>query len=227
MNDLEAGLTYRIRVQTACNDYASTTFASDWLSFVVPNAVDNCNTPQDISEIPISPFVTQFVWTYLQDVSSYQCRYRPIADTTWIEAYQSESTSSILLENLQALTSYEYQIRAFCTISNTFTNYSSLDTFTTWGDAFSNLSEPLPFELGIKVYPNPGTDAIQIELISFFPQEGTWQMFDLTGRAVWQENTSEKSFSTGLSTLFVPNGTYLISFVTTEGLRSTTLWTKI
>ena len=92
-----------------------------------------CPTPTALSTTSITYYNAQANWSPVLGVDHYRIRYREVGITSWSNLGnigQTDSTRNIPL--LQPLTSYEWQIKAFCDSTNQLgSNWSTTDTFTT------------------------------------------------------------------------------------------------
>ncbi len=92
-----------------------------------------CPTPTALFTSFITYYNAQANWSPVVGVDHYRIRYREIGAPSWSNLGnigQTDSTRNIPL--LQPLTSYEWQIKAFCDSTNQLgSNWSITDTFTT------------------------------------------------------------------------------------------------
>ena len=99
----------------------------------ISESKSQCPTPTALFTSNITYYNAQANWSPIVGVDHYRIRYREIGVPSWSNLGnigQTDSTRNIPL--LQPLTSYEWQIKAFCDSTNQLgSNWSIIDTFTT------------------------------------------------------------------------------------------------
>ena len=108
-------------------------FFSFFYLVYVNESNSQCPTPTAPHTSSITYYNAQANWNPVVGVDHYRIRYREIGTPSWSNLGnigQTDSTRNIPL--LQQLTTYEWQIKAFCDSTNQIgSNWSSVDTFTT------------------------------------------------------------------------------------------------
>ena len=125
------------------------------------------------------PTVVLVSWDAVQGASLYEIRYRLQGSNIW--ATIPTFSTSRYLSRLQTGTTYEYQIRAFCSSSG-WSDYTS-NNFTT--NSFRAADGAIEFELELSsLYPNPARDQLMLELATGAVKEVTIRVYDVLGREV-------------------------------------------
>ena len=108
-------------------------FFSIFYFVYISESKSQCPTPTALFTSNITYYNAQANWSPVVGVDHYRIRYREIGAPSWSNLGnigQIDSTRNIPL--LQPLTSYEWQIKAFCDSTNQLgSNWSIIDTFTT------------------------------------------------------------------------------------------------
>jgi hypothetical protein len=88
----------------------------------------------------------------------------------------------------------------------------------TWGtpmEAFTGFNEIRDSQSDIRILPNPATTSLTIQSENPFPPQTTFQLFDLSGRMVLQQELSAKT--TRVELVDVSSGMYLYNVVEGKG----------
>jgi len=92
-----------------------------------------CNHPATIFSDNVFYYNANTNWTSVSSALHYKIRYKELGSSSWL--YKNNINPALnqkMLSNLQPLSTYIWQIRSHCdTTNNIFSNWSSLDTFTT------------------------------------------------------------------------------------------------
>ena len=86
-----------------------------------------CDKPGTAVVSNLSPTSVKVDWTAITDAIKYRIRYRKIGTTTWTANNVNAATATI--QNLDAATDYQYQLRTQCPAG--WTNWTSTSSFTT------------------------------------------------------------------------------------------------
>lgn len=95
-----------------------------------------CTPPDSLWVSDIQETSALLRWSAIPDADEYQVLYKPEGDMDWTEAFNL-STDSLLLENLNENTTYQWQIRTRC-----FATYSAWSLITTFSTASPIMCEP-------------------------------------------------------------------------------------
>src|SRR5690606_37814532 len=122
---LQCNTTYEWQARTVCSTGQSNYYTTR--TFTTSPCSPSCNAPSGTTETTIGPDYVDLYWSNVSGANYYEVRYR-ISGSSWIYEYASSNLQSIL--GLQCNTTYEWQVRAFCSSGNS--SYSSTRTFTTF-----------------------------------------------------------------------------------------------
>ncbi len=128
-----------------------------------------------------------------------QFRYRPVGSNTWANTNVS-TLYYRYLSGLTASTTYEYQVSHECQIGN-WSDWSGSKQFTTapgftgggTGEAVllppresADWDDSMLEELITKLYPNPASSAITLEINKLFSDNSSLRIMDMNGRQISQ-----------------------------------------
>jgi hypothetical protein len=142
-------------------------------------------------------------------VSKYRVRYRPQGSTDWLIKAVNHPQSSTVINNLEAATTYEYQLLSICTGTNALSAPSSLATFTT-----NALRIDADQAASVVLYPNPSKGLVTFIAQGSLVNQVTIDVYDVLGKQVAHEqvtlNNGTQSLSRDYSSL--AKGVYIIRF---------------
>ncbi len=197
---------YEYRVRAYCND------AWGNYSELYRFYASTCDYP-DLSSFQFTypqPGKVRIEWALVDDATKYQIRYREQTGGSWSTVGTTPGNNFKTISGLNAGTTYEFRIRSYC--SSFWSQYSYLPdtpTFTT-PRSWARINKTGLLE-GIKVFPNPVSDVLYIEL----PIRETstfYQVFDVFGRILEQGEIQQRANSFVLATTKWQEGTYFIRF---------------
>ncbi|MBU6204586.1 MAG: fibronectin type III domain-containing protein [Bacteroidetes bacterium] len=135
LSGLQANTTYQVRIRTQCSQNGSVVSQlSPIKSFTTLNSQGiQCLPPANVSTSGITASAAQINWTPATGALQYNLRYRIVGTGTWSNVViSSGSVSTIIIQNLIAPATYEFQLRSKCNNNpDEFSPYSSLFTFNT------------------------------------------------------------------------------------------------
>ncbi len=224
---LISGLSYDIQGRTYCPNGDG----SSWSNTVVGvTGSAPCSLPPILISPNATPTSITISWASVPGASWYSFQYKESSSSTWIfGGTASGATTAKTYNGLNSNTQYDFQARSYCS-NNVPGNWSSTGQFSTQGSsalilnsAEKHNSEEMKSlqdsKQSIRVYPNPTTDKITVEI--FLENEGentTVVLMDMSGRKLQMQSFvslgSVNSFSMNLETL--KTGMYTL-FVYQEG----------
>lgn len=87
---------------------------------------EGCVIPSSTNAVIIDANTVELSWSPVPSANKYRVRHRPEGGA-W--TFQNTTSTSLLLENLQANTTYQYQVKSLCGTERS--RWTSLETFTT------------------------------------------------------------------------------------------------
>lgn len=95
--------------------------------------IAQCNTPTSLFSSNINYYNADANWNFQNNIHHYKIRYKIIGATSWSFKNNIDSlATSKNINNLQALSTYIWQIRAYCdSTGSNYTPWSATDTFYT------------------------------------------------------------------------------------------------
>jgi hypothetical protein len=183
-----------------------------------PANVPCAPAPENLTSVIFGPTSALVSWDPLdQSVLGYQVQGRKLGDLGW--ASRNVSGPSLFLSGLlDPGTTYQWRVRAKCSVTGNISGFSATANFTT--PTARELAETNP--MAIDIYPNPVSDRAVIQLGVALDQEVRVLITDQLGRSVY-ENTQQRA--AGLHTLEVDfsrmsTGMYLVSIQTKTGVET-------
>ena len=154
-----------------------------------------CQPPAAHWTWPIAATTATLNWVAVDSASKYEIRHRIVGNTGWTTTLIDNALHDMTYidaPGLQESTTYEWEIRSWCTSDgNVKSGYTGVVTFTTtfagsrgWS-ANRQLGEDKsnePFQK-LRIYPNPAKDRLIVK-ITGIDDCGSWQfvLFDVNGR---------------------------------------------
>jgi len=123
---LTVGTTYQYQVRARCG----TTWTA-WTTAKTFTTITNqsCNPPAQTNATNITESQAQITWSAVSGANNYQVRYRRSGTSTW--TIKNTTATSRTITGLTSGKTYQYRVRARC--GTTWTNWTSIKTFTTTG----------------------------------------------------------------------------------------------
>jgi subtilisin family serine protease len=125
LSDLVANTTYEVQTRAICSTSSTSAFSSS-SSFIT--SASTCNTPTNLTVNNTTSNSTNVAWASVSGASSYTLRFRTSGGTWGSDINVTTNTGA--LSGLTASTSYEIQVKAVCSATNS-SAYTSSTTFTT------------------------------------------------------------------------------------------------
>jgi hypothetical protein len=183
LNGLQPGTGYQYRVSSKCS--GNGTGYSSQLSFTTTSTPSNCSTiPFGLNASNITNASATVTWTPLVTADSFLVRYSVNGTTNYKWKMVSGSAgNTTTLTGLSPTTTYQWQVRTKCNAAPA-TAYSASDIFTTP----VRLAAPGALDGIVKVYPNPTSANLLIELNSEEECIARMNLVDMSGRIVYEKS---------------------------------------
>ena len=209
--DLNEGTSYFWQVIAFCD--TSETSASAWSE---PDTfTTRCSAPLPISTDQITDISAVLNWTDLPGVDGYQIRGRAVGGTWKQLLINDPQVTSHLVEQLTPSTSYEWKIRTICDTQRN-SHYTPFQNFTTNASKLSATGTDKP---GMSISQDGSQILVNVHFD--FPQQISWEIFDLKGSLVQEFNEVSdlnkvvnidlSSLNAGLYILKCTNGSSIVT----------------
>ena len=217
---LASGTNYEAQVASFCqinNSYGAFTPTATFTTVSAPV----CVAPTNFAFVSSTGSTATVSWTNNTGTTKYQVSVRVAGSTGSYLNYMGTSNPRHI-GGLTPNTTYEAFLKGYCGATNQFTTASSLITFSTGAmskaPAFVEYPEGAVQE--VKMYPNPTSNELNIELLSDNQSTTSIKVMDMSGRVVKQ--TQSVSFE-GLNTINISlaeltAGMYTIQVVNNDKL---------
>ena len=217
---LASGTNYEAQVASFCqtnNSYGAFTPTATFTTVSAPV----CVAPTNFAFVSSTGSTATVSWTNNTGTTKYQVSVRVAGSTGSYLNYMGTSNPRHM-GGLIPNTTYEAFLKGYCGATNQFTTASSLITFSTGAmskaPAFVEYPEGAVHE--VKMYPNPTSNELNIELLSDNQSTTSIKVMDMSGRVVKQ--TQSVSFE-GLNTINISlaeltAGMYTIQVVNNDKL---------
>lgn len=124
MIGLTAGKVYEWQVQLLCSNGSQSAYTPlRWFT-------TQCAVPQSGSAVNETPTSVRVNWTGGQTGLRYQVRWRVVGASVWTASDTLNSVTNLLITGLSAYAIYEWQVRSFCSRSQS-SDYSATSLFNT------------------------------------------------------------------------------------------------
>jgi hypothetical protein len=176
LQGLTATTSYDARVRAIC----SVGDTSDWSTTITFTTQQTCNAPTGLNAPEISDHSIKIVWTAVN------------GETEWLVSWSSpgnvgnapvSGSATYTLTDLLSDTTYRICVKAICS-ETTSSADTCIEVSTTVG--INNIS----LASGVKLYPNPASDQLTIEMESRF---NTVEVTNTLGQVVYKANLTEKT----------------------------------
>ena len=217
---LASGTNYEAQVASFCqinNSYGAFTPTATFTTVSAPV----CVAPTNFAFVSSTGSTATVSWTNNTGTTKYQVSVRVAGSTGSYLNYMGTSNPRHM-GGLIPNTTYEAFLKGYCAATHQFTTASSLITFSTGAmskaPAFVEYPEGAVHE--VKMYPNPTSNELNIELLSDNQSTTSIKVMDMSGRVVKQ--TQSVSFE-GLNTINISlaeltAGMYTIQVVNNDKL---------
>ena len=217
---LTSGTNYEAQVASFCqtnNSFGAYTPTATFTTVSAPT----CSAPTNFAFVSSTGSTATVSWTNSTGPTTYVVSVRVAGSSAAYLNYNGTSNPRHM-GGLVPNTTYEAFLRGYCAATNQFTTSSALITFNTGAmskaPAFVEYPEGVAHE--VKMYPNPTSNELNIELLSDNQSTTSIKVMDMSGRVVKQ--TQSVSFE-GLNTINISlaeltTGMYTIQVVNNDKL---------
>jgi hypothetical protein len=168
-----------------------------------------CNAPNFIFLENITANSAQARWSVMDNVDFYDFSYKNTDIPNW-PADDQYINSSVPLTNLLPGNTYEIRARSICYQGSVISSYV-YNTFTTLAGRFSTPEQSSP----LKLYPNPSKGQFKIVLPEVLENQCSFQIFDLSGKKVWESLSVAKGEKEIEMNVALNPGVYIYTLTTT------------
>lgn len=173
-----------------------------------------CEPPTPLPPL-VGPTAAKISWEPVVDAVGYVVQYRQAGALEWNEKTIPGLKTAKLIKSLLCNTSYEWQVSALCDDGAVQSAPCEVQEFTT---SVCRLNDNADSVNDLLVFPNPANDKLKIDI------DGNLlniSVYDLTGREFTIEfDQMDDQLVLKLDKL--PDGIYLLTVVTNQGIESTT-----
>jgi hypothetical protein len=113
LSNLTSSSSYEWQVQTVCSGGSSSFTTS---TNFTASSTATCGMPSNVATNSTTATTASLSWTGSAGVNSYTVQYRVVGTSSW--STSSTTSTSIVLNNLTASSTYEFQVRSVCTSGN-------------------------------------------------------------------------------------------------------------
>jgi len=172
-NGLSENTSYVVQLRKLCNN----NFISDFSKEVEFRTKYGCGTPQNLITIDTTITASKAVikWDGVGGAEYFLIRYKETEDLNWKYIWVNGNTDRIQLgcdicndvDKLKSLTTYQWQVRAFCNVDKTrYSNFTELQSFETMikykNVEVNTTNKQTQSENEFFIYPNPIKNNAQI-----------------------------------------------------------------
>lgn len=198
--------------------HANDTLLSEIRSFSIVDMVTLTSPSNNATNIELQPTLT---WETLTGLVSFQLDIAHNVDFTGAFSYNinsgGENTFKVPIHVLDSANVYYWRVRAIS--SRDTSEYSNIWSFRC---VALGIEENVQLKYGVKVYPSPASNRINISIKNTFNGNATVEIYDLLGS---RRMTSTANFINGFHKDFIlgdlSNGVYMMSIIL-DGQRTTT-----
>jgi len=201
----------RARIGFLGNDMEPCSFVfysetEDYSVEILQSAESECIPPSNVQITNVTEATADVSWSPVGEEESWQIAYGytgfdPDAEG---EIILVNGTPAYTLDNLEEGTQYDIYVRALCNGEDDVSDWAGPVAFTT-----ENLSLSEWNSQNVKLYPNPFTNEIFIQLPENVGGSYTFKVSDLIGKTIYSQQQTEKSFVFNGTSL--PKGIYILS----------------
>ena len=178
------------------------------------SGVAPCIAPINFEVTP-SMFGADLTWLSNGEILSYEVRYRPLGSTEDWEVFTIQENQTTL-NNLEACTDYEVELRTICSFSlSAYSQYSFITECANATDNIEGISE-------VRVYPNPSSEAVNINFTLAESSNITLELTDFSGRKIFSKNfqnlaIGENNIVLNEAVSALASGMYIVHIQTNRG----------
>ena len=218
---LTAGTNYEAQIASYClsnNSYGAFTSSSTFTTVSAPT----CAVPTNFAFVSATGTTATLSWTNNTGTTQYIVSVRVAGSSSSYLNYNGTSNPRHI-GGLTPNTQYEAYLRGYCSATHQYTTATALINFNTGAMSKAPAGVELPEGINneVKLYPNPTSDELNIELLSDNQSTASVKVMDMSGRVVKQAqsatfegvNTIKVSLSeltAGMYTIQVVNNDKLI-----------------
>jgi hypothetical protein len=203
LTSLTGNKNYQYKVRAFCaegvwSDYSETGMFSSFYT-------SNCEAPTGVATVTLDNTSFKVRWDASGEVKG-KIRYREVGTTTWLTKNSLSGNNYIYVTGLTADADYEYRVRMNCN-DDEWSAYNTL-YFHNLGTLEGRMSQELT---GVRLYPNPASDVLNITYDNELGTEVTIEVFDMLGRAMISEISNDSQIALNVNQL--NGGSYVISII--------------
>lgn len=161
-----------------------------------------CNAPNFIFLENVTANSADARWSAMDNVDFYDFSHKNTNTPNW-PADGEYINPSVPLINLLPGNTYEIRARSICYQGSVISSYV-YNTFTTLTGRFSTSEESFT----LKLYPNPNKGQFIVALSEALEGEYSFQLFDLSGKKVWESQAVAKGEKEIELSAAIPSGIY-------------------
>lgn len=203
-----AGTAYRVRVVSSDPVVTGTDNGSNF-------EIQACPKPTGVGSGSITSSSATISWNTMACAAKYKVQYRVIGNPTWTKV--NATTTSKTLNSLLPSTQYEYKVQTFCTSSgSTKSKFTGAKTFTTLA---AREGQTLESGYGtFRVFPNPASEVIAIEVASISASFATLSISNVVGqtRLAVQLQLAEGINQVEIPIADLPAGIYMATLIVND-----------
>ena len=132
ITDLISDTSYEIQVQAVCSILSDFSPSYNFAIYAT-----TCDIPTSVKVDSASSTTISLSWDEIPDATSYIIDYQIAGSNTWLTSSTTSNTS--LISNLLPTTTYEFKVKASCSITG---NFSSIISYTTYEPGTNYLLVP-------------------------------------------------------------------------------------
>lgn len=199
ISGLTAGTAYDFEARTYCTNGIPSAWGGSVT--VSTTALAGCELPPVLDPVAAgtSLVAITFSWPAVSGAGWYGFQYKESGSSTWISGGTAGgSATSKTRTGLMPATSYDFQARTYCPGGTSISAWSGTETYITDGapaivvnsnpdKATPDMADKSLTEAGqnTKVYPNPATDVVNVEInLENASENTTLRLMDMSGRVV-------------------------------------------
>ena len=164
----------------------------------------NCPTPDSVSVSNLTGTSADISWIETGSATSWLIEYDSTGFVPGTGSTMVVSTNPATISGLSAGTTYDFYVRALCGGGDT----SALSTTVTGSTSTDGIENVLNSH--VKVYPNPTTGLVMIE-VDNFEGKTTIELISITGEVVTTTSIASKTGSLDITDL--PSGLYTLKMI--------------
>jgi hypothetical protein len=121
LSNLSASSNYQWQVKTDCSNFSPT---ASFTTTTGGGGGSSCNAPSGLQALNITATAATLNWAAVAGATNYTIQYKISSSSFWNVA-GSTSATSLTLSNLTASSSYQWQVKANCSVYSTTSSFST------------------------------------------------------------------------------------------------------